>query len=170
MKYFSHLLELFKAVTCFSFSVLGEAEIRMYDWDGVFPLKHRHGWCDLWGTPYSVLFNNGLGIVEGGWVDVRHLSRIKMDIKVTGSDAGTIGSVDLQLQATFDYYKEDLLETPSQLSGNAPVSGNTPEVSNIVDLDVASYNYIRVYSVFNNCVDAVTVRVTTGDYVRPAIG
>lgn len=166
MKILSRFLYLLKTVFFTEFATLNIAELRQYDWDGVFPRRFWHGWCDFWGEPYQVTIDNGSHVVEGGWVDVRHLHRLPTACRVTGTGAGAAGRVDFIFQAAYDLINTDLQWFPNTLRADAMADGTT-EVFENVELDVEQMSYIRIHSINNMGAVAVVCRVTTPDIVRP---
>ncbi len=166
MKALSYLGTLLKSIFFAGFSSLDVAELLQYDWNGMFPRRFWHGWCDLWGNPYSVRINNGSHAVEGGWVDVRHLHRLPTTCHVTGAGAGATGRVDFIFQAAYDLLNIDLQWFPDTLRIDMSATGVT-EVLQTEELDVEQMSYIRIHSINNNNAVAVICRVTTPDMVRP---
>lgn len=148
-----------------SFSTINVAELRTYDWDGVFERAEWHGWCDLFGAPYRVLFNQGEQIVEGGWIDVIHLARLPITAKITAG-AGVAGAAILRFEGAQSLYDDIIRDIPSDMEMIADVNGVTETETHGV-IDVGIWNYIRFNSVINNASGPINLRIVTHDGVRP---
>ena len=159
-------LKLLQFVFLSTYSVLGTAELRAYDWDGVFPRALWHGWCDLYGDPYQALFNAGEHSVAGGWVDVAEHSSLVVIADITGSDPAAVGSIAIQFQGALALDNALLWDTPSDLQFSADVITDAT-VRTLGTLDIAKWNYIRMSSVNNMASHAASVRLMCHDGVRP---
>lgn len=148
-----------------SYSALDVAEIRAYDWDGQFPRHEWHGWTDLFGTPYSVLFNTGEQVREGGWIDVRHLSRLPITAKITAG-AGIAGMATLIFQGAMDLVSLIMSENPTDMQFSADVVASAETETHDI-IDVQRWNYIRFHSINNLANGAVNLRIVTHDGVTP---
>ena len=161
-----HWLKLLKFMALCSYSTLGTAELRGYDWDGVFPRAEWHGWCDLYGDPYSVLFDVGSSSVAGGWVDVTTLASLEIFADITGSDPAAVGNILVQFQGAITLDNALLWNTPSDLQFSADFAADSI-VRTLGRLDVLSWNYVRMLSVKNMGSHAASVRLMCHDGVRP---
>lgn len=159
------ILQLLKSLLLPSFSVLDVAELRTYDWDGIFPRAHWHGWCDLFGFPYRVVFDTGESSVPGGWVDVHHLGQISVNAKV-GAIAGINGEIIIQMQVAMSLYDVMMRDTPEDAQFTAEVVANTT-TDTIGIVDISHWNYMRLFSVINNANGPITLQAVTHDGVYP---
>ena len=155
------------------FGNLGIAEIRSYPWDGVVPVRTAQGWTDLYGTPYSVLFNPGVSNVPGGWVDVRSFTSIQVVVHGTGGGAGVVGLVVVNFEAAFGSVlfgtsAQSLMEIFSRadLVANVSINGTT-EIKQANVIDVENISYLRVSGVNNLTAGQVTIRVVCPDTIKP---
>lgn len=155
-----------KHILLTSFSTIDVAELRTYDWDGIFPRGDWHGWCDLFGSPYSVLFDTGPQTRESGWIYVMPLGRLPINAKLTGAAADAAGTVQLIFEGAMSLYDTMIRDTPTDMQFIADVSGNT-EVETHGIIDVHKWNYIRLQGVNNMSNRSVNVRLVTHDGVRP---
>lgn len=149
-----------------SFSVIDTSELRTYDWDGVFPKGDWHGWCDLFGEPYSVLFDTGEQTRESGWIYVLPLGRLPVNAKLTGAGVGVVGTVLLIFEGAMSLYDTMIRETPTDMQFLADVNGTT-EIETHGIIDISRWNYVRLKSVVNMASGSVNVRLVTHDGVRP---
>lgn len=161
-----NLLRLFKFMVVSTYSTLGVAELRAYDWDEVFPRVDWHGWCDMFGSPYQSLFNVGEHSVAGGWIDVAIFTSLEVIADVTGAAPGAIGSVALQFQGALALDNALLWFKPSNMQFSVEVSGDS-EVRTVQTIDVSAWNYIRFIDMNNMASDAITLRLMCHDGVRP---
>lgn len=165
MKFVSNLVNFIKASVLVTFSALDTAELLEYDWDGKFPRAHWHGWCEMWGSPYSVRVNNGEHVAEGGWLEIIHLARLSVTGQVTGANGSAAGRVDFRFQVAKDLFNSATYELPG-LAVSVEADGTNTEI-NTEALDVGSFNFIRVHTIQNYGAQPVDVRCITCDGVRP---
>ena len=167
MHYITNLLRMIGAFFSAGFGVLNVAEILNYDWDGLFPLAHWHGWTELYGNPFNVTVDNGEHVIEGGWLDVRPHDRIAVTCEVTGGNASATGTVDFVFQAAFSMVNPDQQWLPDDMKIDVLAdAANT--VKKTETLDVTSMSYMRLFRVRNRGVEPVVVRAITSDGVKPA--
>ena len=166
MHYISNLFKLLGAFFSASFGVLDVAEILNYDWDGIFPLAHWHGWTELWGNPYLVAIDNGEHVVEGGWLDVRYHDRIAFTCEVTGGDPTAVGTVDFIFQAAFSMVNPDQQWFQDDMRIDVLANADNT-VRKTETVDVTSMSYMRLYSVRNRGAVAVVCRAICSDAVKP---
>lgn len=166
MHYITNLLRMIGAFFSAGFGVLNVAEILNYDWDGMFPLAHWHGWTELYGNPYNATIDNGTHVVEGGWLDVRPHDRIAFTCEVTGGDASAAGTVDFIFQAAFDIINPDLQWFNNDMRIDV-LANATNKVTKTETLDVTSMSFMRLHSIRNRGAVAVVCRAICSDGVKP---
>lgn len=155
-----------KSMLLASFSTIDRAELRTYEWDGIMPRAEWHGWCELFGSPYSVVFDTGEQVVEGGWIDIRHLGRIAINAKVTAA-AGINGSAILFFEGAMSLYDTMIRDMPTDMQMIANVVESVETETHGV-IDIQKWNYYRFNKLVNNSNGAITLRLITHDGVRPA--
>ncbi len=159
-------LRLLKFIALAVYSTLDVAELRTYEWDGVFPLADWHGWCDMYGAPYQVLFNAGEHSVAAGWLEVIALGSLQVIADVTGEAPGVVGSVALQFQGALALDNSLTWVKPSDMQFSAEVLDDS-SVRTVQTIDISAWNYIRFVDINNMASGAVRLRLMCHDGVRP---
>lgn len=155
-----------KFIVSSAYCVLDTAELRTYDWDGVFPRAEWHGWCSMFGTPYKMRLNSGvLSAVPGGWLDVKVFGDLSVTAKVTGTGAGA-GVLSIQFQGAMSLFDGVIRDEPSNMQFSADIDG-TDEIETHESINVARWNYIRFWSAENLSAVDVDLELVTHDGVRP---
>lgn len=150
------------------YGVVGTPEVVIYGADLALPPQLRTSQVSLFGNPYYVDFAGaGETVYASGWVDVAGNQKVRIRLSV---DSPSEASGDVLAKFLVGNNLASVVFDDADTSFNITVTtSGAGEVTDIIEVAIGQWRYIRLYSITNSSGKSARVRIYVLTPAQPVI-